>query len=151
MERENFNRNFILSSLQSVGPMTISEIAMRINISRPAVYAHLEILENKGMIRRSKDIKKKGAPVTIFPVQKEIAKKNRQDVLSFLQKLSEREGIDLKEFRDFFSTNKDQGYIEAALRGYIIKKIYLTDKGKDFMKKYSDKELAKVNTREKKK
>ena len=47
-------RRAILARLESEGPITVGEIAQPLTIKLPAVLKHLGVLENAGLIARSK-------------------------------------------------------------------------------------------------
>lgn len=131
MEKDNFNRSYILNLIEVHEGLTISQLVSLAPVSRPAVYDHLELLEKQGLIKRSKDKKKKGAPVTITAIQKEVEKKDRVELIEFLNKINKDEGVDMKELKDAF---RSKAYLTAGLRGFTSKKVYLTDKGKEFLK-----------------
>lgn len=137
MRKDNITRNSIISLLGVYGKMTISELAKRLRVSRPTVYLHLEVLEKKGLIKREKDPKKKGAPVTVTPVEKEVSKQNKQDLLEFLQTLQQKGDTDIHDMSKLGISIISPAYLEASIRGYTSKKIYLTDKGKQFLKENS--------------
>jgi len=126
--KDNINRNYILTILETHGPTTISNIVTLLKVSRPAVYNHLEILEKEGLIKRTKDKTKKGGPVTITLLKKEIEKKRKRDVITFLKDL--KDGKEIKEMRDLLKTN---AYMDATWLGLITKKVYVTERGKKFL------------------
>ena len=64
-KQSTFNKAMILSIIKEKGSKTISELSKELNITRPAVYGHLDTLERHGLISRDKDYSKKGAPVRI--------------------------------------------------------------------------------------
>lgn len=132
MRKDNFNRNYILNLLDTFGSMTISDIAKKVNLSRPSVYSHLEILEKKGLIKRDKNPKKKGSPVTITPINKKISEKDTQELIKLLKKVKNSHGIDMKELREELHNHS---YLEAGMRGFITKKVFLTKKGEEFLNK----------------
>lgn len=65
-----YHRVKILSLIKEHGPLTLSELSKKLNVSRPTVYLHVDTLEHKGLIIRKKDLKKKGAPVSIHLTSK---------------------------------------------------------------------------------
>lgn len=61
-----YNRVKILSLLKEYNGMTTSQLAAKINISRPAIYKHLEDLKIRGLIYMDEpDKTKKGYPVFV--------------------------------------------------------------------------------------
>jgi len=132
--KDSINREYILN-LVRIEPLTISELSKRLNVSRPTIYLHLKVLENKGLIKREKDIKKKGAPVTIFSVEKAVLKKDKEELISFLKIVKLEQPI---EFRKLFSkldnAYLNHGYLEAGLRGYFDRMIMLNSEGEKILK-----------------
>lgn len=138
---DNFNRNMILSFLRARGKLTISELSKLLRVSRPTIYLHLDVLEKKGLIERTKDTKKKGAPVTITPKEKAIEKDNLDQIIQFLKLFEEKEFISLEEIQKIRTQgNKrkslflDRGYTNAKLFGFIGSQLFLTEEGKKFLK-----------------
>lgn len=134
MEKDNFNRQMILNMVE-IHPLNISQIAERLRVSRPTVYLHLDVLKKKDLIEIEKDNKKKGAPVTVFIKQKQLHNHNTKKTTDFLRSVSKLGEIDHKEFFEKLGLDfTNPIYLEAGIRGYISKKIYVTPKGKQFIK-----------------
>jgi DNA-binding MarR family transcriptional regulator len=140
MDKENLNRNYILSTIQYFGKIKISDISKIVNLSRPSVYSHLNILEKEGLIKRKKDNKKKGAPVFIIPIKDKIDLKRKKEVFNFLKFLEENEGISTLELIKNKKYYESQSYIYSGLKGYIINKIFLTQAGKEYLNQNQPKE-----------
>jgi len=134
MEKENFNKTFIINLLRVNGKMTISQIAKAINTSRPTVYLHLENLEREGFISRTKDPDRKGAPVSIELIQKSIEEKDRQNLIKFLKMIRDSPGLTQQELREKHLAERiSDAYTSATFRGLVDKKIFLTEAGKKFL------------------
>lgn len=65
-----YHRAKILSVLKHYGSLTISQLSEYMELSRPALYSHLDSLKRQDLVSLSKDKKKKGAPVTISLTKK---------------------------------------------------------------------------------
>ncbi len=136
MEKDNLNRIWILQSILSK-PKTISELSKELGVSRPTIYLHLEVLEKKGYIKKIKNSKKKGAPVTVHTTPKKVKSFNKQRIIEYLKIVEKNEG---KSHIEIIKELKKQGieYIgigsTISLQGYTIKKEFLTEKGKNFLK-----------------
>ncbi len=59
------HKALILALINEKGTKTISELAKYLDVTRPTIYGHLELLEKRKLIIRSQNKEKKGAPVTI--------------------------------------------------------------------------------------
>lgn len=133
MEKENLTRTYILNVIR-MKPLTISELAKRFQVSRPTIYLHLAVLEKAGLIRRRKDHKKKGAPVTIFSVEKAVAKKQKGEIITFLKSIEQAQPISLK---DLHKKNphiiSNHAYMQSSLNGFIDKMVHLTPAGVKFL------------------
>jgi len=65
------NRALILSYLKYKGEKTKSELAELLEVSRPTIYHHLEVLKRRGLIYSKKpNTEKKGAPVLLGVTKK---------------------------------------------------------------------------------
>lgn len=137
----NSNREFIVSILSTQGSKTISELCRLTNLSRPSVYLHLEILERKGLIKREKDPKKKGAPVTISLIHKDVEKEQVQkEVLKLLEMMKDKP---LRQHELSLEQRKKmtpRALLEAGIHGYFHRPFEITKKGKSFLEKHGGKE-----------
>lgn len=132
MEKENFNRNYILNLLRSHNGLTISQLAKLLRVSRPTIYLHLDILEKEGFVKRSKNPEKKGSPVTIEIVESSVAKRDKKKLTEFLKVVDSDKDLTLTKLKQM-GINDPESYLLATMKGLIDKKIFLTDEGKKFL------------------
>ncbi len=142
MRLENRNRIMILNYLELEDKMTITQIAKKLNISRPTVYLHLENLEKRELIKRSKNVKKKGAPVTIELCDKEVSDLRKKNLIKFLKVFELKGEITNDEMHKNFPTSEKGGItpaqIDAMIRGFISDKTFLTEKGKKYLQNHKE-------------
>ena len=134
MEKDNLNRQYIMNYLRLHKTLTISQLSKMVSISRPTIYLHLKNLEKKGLVRRTKDPKKKGAPVTIHIIEDSVVKEDKKALLEFLKIIESNEDttqFSLKEMK--LARNMMMAYAQATFKGLVDKKIFLTEKGKKFL------------------
>lgn len=132
MAEEINNKFLILAIIRSEGSKTISELAKRLNVTRPTIYLHLDTLEKQGFIKRSKNKEKKGAPVRISPIEKNIKAKEKKDIFKVLKYIKEHPGLTIEQIKGSWVSKVP--LMQAQLRGLITKKIYLTKEGEKFLK-----------------
>ena len=139
MKEESTHKTMILNLIRLHGGKTISEISNILNLSRPTTYLHLRTLEDRGYIRREKSPKKKGAPVTIYPVEKKLLEKDKREMLEALQFVKEHNGLDIKDLKNFKDGNwtNTLPFAHLQFRGLITKKTYITPEGERFLKENS--------------
>jgi len=135
-ERDGSNRELILGYLGVAGPQTITKLSQVLNVSRPTIYLHLEVLEKKGLIERKKDPKRKGSPVIIYRKESKIKEAKVKAIVSTLKMIQDSKSHDFNDLALKFEGVHfpSSSYFEAKLRGFISQKIYLTDEGKKFLK-----------------
>lgn len=133
MEKDNFNRIYIVDLLRCHKKLTISQLSDLTKLSRPTIYLHLEVLEKKGFIKRDKNIKKKGAPVTIQLIENSVAKKEKKDLIKFLNIIKNNPNITQIKLRNM-NLGLSHTYTTATFEGLMDKRLFLTDKGKQFLK-----------------
>jgi sugar-specific transcriptional regulator TrmB len=121
-----------MNTLRVKGSMTISQLAEQTKISRPTIYLHLENLKKKGLISLSQDNDAKGKPVTIKVNEDSVAKKDTKELIEFLKKIKDKGEITLGAIKEE-KLNQNNEYLSATLRGFIDKKIFLTEAGKKFL------------------
>lgn len=135
--RDNSTRERILHSLSLFKELTISQLSAMLSVSRPTIYLHLDILESQGLIKRDKNSQKKGAPVTISLDNKNFTHKQDKDIREILELINQKKDI------DWFDFQKEKinlhAYNIAILRGYVGRNIYITEKGKEFLKQNEQK------------
>jgi len=131
-KKEQINKRMILTVLETNGNVTISKLAKYLGLSRPVIYHHLDTLEKQGYIKRKKNFKKKGAPVTIYLIKSKIKKQEARELKRLLMFLKKNEGISQDDFfLDFDGDNNS--YSIALFSGYINHKICLSSKGEQFL------------------
>lgn len=141
-ERSNLHRNMIIILLKG-SPQTISELAKELNVSRPTIYLHLKVLEKKGLIERSKDITKKGAPVTITLKEKELSELEQKNLVEFLLWLKEQKEVSSESLDIFFKTQRrylSNAWVEAGVNGLIGNKVFITSEGEKFLEEHKGKD-----------
>ena len=136
MGKERINKFMILSLIKQEGKKTISELANRLNLSRPTIYLHLNTLEKGGFIKRKKDIKKKGSPVTIYLIEKKIEEKKKKEMIEALKFVKANDGLTDEGLRKFKEGNwvNTIPFSQLQFRGLIIQKLFITPKGRKFLK-----------------
>ena len=132
MEKENFNKKYIVDLLRFHNKLTISEISKLTKLSRPTIYLHLDSLEKNGFIKRKKDEDKKGAPVSIELIKHSVAQKDKKELIDFLKLIKEHNGITQTELRNL-KVPITSSLTIATFDGLIDKKIYITEKGIKFL------------------
>lgn len=132
MENENENRILIMNILRNYGSLTISEIVKKTKLSRPTIYLHLDNLEKKRLISRKKDNKKKGAPVTISIIKDSVDKKDKEDLLKFLNEIK-KNGFLTTDYIVEKNFDINGSSSSATLNGFIEKRTYLTKEGLNFL------------------
>jgi len=115
--------------------LTISQISAITKISRPTIYLHLDNLEEKGFIKRNKNLEKKGAPVTISVVENSVVKKEKEEVIKLLEEIKKSKDNTITNFMN--ENSYSNAYANATFEGLIDKKIFLTSKGEKFLKEHS--------------
>jgi predicted ArsR family transcriptional regulator len=136
MEKDNLNRRRIMMLLK-IRPMTISQLSKELGVSRPTIYLHLDILEKKGLIKKEKNEKKKGAPVTISCVKEKIEKQEQKELINYLKLIKKIQPVDLIGINDDNIQRmiiKGSGHISASVRGFLKNMTSLSEEGERFLK-----------------
>lgn len=144
-------RSRILRLLETTDKdLIISDIVKYTQLTRPSIYLHLDILEKKGLIKREKDTTKKGAPVKIIPIKSKINSDKKRRMIELLDKIKNKGGEinmhDLESIHEGIlnpSTTAGMTHIDLRLRGLIGSKLYITQKGKKFLKEHGKKSTTK--------